>query len=259
VGTNGRKVDAHLEYLALDKYFCVAMPMREYCTIKYGRCLEDLDEDAFNGTRQRLKEEKKEVWEDFARAHSHVEEHASNHEEKVSGEEDQSMVHDEIVNTGMLMGFFTGTDDEGETSCPIYDDYEDDDTSTPCPLLALSYEVHDTDTYDRQVDGTYIEDVYDDEGVLEPIYDENLSFHPTLEAYEEDDDDEGMRIPTYDKGWMFERFPGDMGPSSQEPCVEDNVTHESHHSMVFPSASGDDDDEESTLTDDSTNHLDAFG
>jgi hypothetical protein len=70
--------------------------------------------------------------------------------------------------------------------------------------------------------------------------------------------DEGMRIPTYDEGWMFERLPGDMGPSSQEPCVEDDVTHESHHSMVSPSALGDD-DEESTLTDDGPDHLDAVG
>jgi hypothetical protein len=203
-----------------------------------------------------LKEEKQEVWEELAQAHSHVEEHASSHDEKVSGEEDQAVVHDETVDTGMLMGFVTGTDDEGATSCPTYDDYEDDDTTTPCAPLALSDEVHDTDTYDKQVDGTYIEDAYDDEGVPTPIYDEHSTSHPTLDTYD-DDDDEGTRIPTYDGGWMFERLLGDMGPSSQEPCVEDDVTHESHHSMVSPSASGDD-DEESTLTDDGPDHMDGY-
>jgi hypothetical protein len=40
--------------------------------------------------------------------------------------------------------------------------------------------------------------------------------------------------------------------------VEDDVAHESHHSMVSPSASGDD-DEESTLTDNGLDHLDAVG
>jgi hypothetical protein len=141
-----------------------------------------------------------------------VEEHASNHEENVSGEEDQVVVHDETVDTGMLMGFVIGID-EGATSCPTYDDYEDDDTTTPCAPLPLSDEVHDTNTYDKHVDGTYIEDAYDDEGVLAPIYDEHSTPHPTLEAYEEDDNDEGTRIPTYDEGWMFERSPEDMGPS----------------------------------------------
>jgi hypothetical protein len=104
--------------------------------------------------------------EEFTRAHSHVEEHASSHDEKVSGEEDQAVVYDETVDTSMLMGLVTGTDDEGATSCPTYDDYEDDDTTTPCAPLALSYEVHDTGTYDRQVDGTYAEDAHDDEGIL---------------------------------------------------------------------------------------------
>jgi hypothetical protein len=226
----------YLEYLALGKEFCAGMSLRDYCTIKYGSWPEDLDEDAFNGTKRRLKEEKQEVWEELVQAHSHVEDHASNHDEKVSGEEDQAMVHDE------LMGFFTGIDDEGATSCPTYDDYEDDDT-TPCAPLALSYEAHDTDTYDRQVDGKYTEDAYDDDGVPTPIYDEHSTSHPTLYSYENDDDDQGMRIPTYDGGWMFEGLPWDMGPSSQEPCVEDDVMHESHHSMVSPSALGDDGEE----------------
>jgi hypothetical protein len=79
-----------------------------------------------------LKEEKQKVWEEIAQVHSHVEEHASSHDEKVSGEEDQAEVHDETIDSGILMGFVTGTHDEGETSCPTYDDYEDDDTPTPC-------------------------------------------------------------------------------------------------------------------------------
>jgi hypothetical protein len=201
----GKYMPYYLEYLALGKEFCATMSLRDYCTIKYGSWPEDLDEDSFNGTRRRLKEEKQEVREELARAHSHVEEHASNHDEKVSGEEDQAVVHDETIDTSMLMGFVTGTDDEGAMSCPTYDDYEDDDTTTPCAPLALSYEVHDIDTYDRQVDGTYIEDAYDDEGVLAPIYDEHSTSHPTLDTYDDDDDDdEGTRIPTYDGGWMFE-------------------------------------------------------
>ena len=93
--------------------------------------------------------------------------------------------------------------------------------------------------------------------MLAPIYDEHLVSHPTLDTYEDDDDDEGTRIPTYDGGWMFEGLPGNMG-SSQEPCVEDDVTHESHHNMVSPSALGDD-DEESTLIDDGPDHLDGVG
>jgi hypothetical protein len=195
-----------------------------------------------------LKKENQEVHEELARAHSHVEENASNHDEKVSKEEDQVVVHDETVDTSMLMGFIIGTDDEGEMSCPTYDDYEDDVTTTPCAPLALSYEIHDTNTYDIHVDGTYIEYAYDDKGVLAPIYDDHSTSHPTLDTYDDDgDDDEGMRIPTYDEEWMFERSPRDMGPSSQEPCVEDDVTHESHHNMVSPSASSDD-DEEITLT-----------
>ena len=64
-------------------------------------------------------------------------------------------------------------------------------------------------------------------------------------------------MPTYDEGGVFERSPGDMDPSSQESCVEHDVTHESHHNMVSPSASGDD-DEESTLTDDSPDHMDGY-
>jgi hypothetical protein len=64
-------------------------------------------------------------------------------------------------------------------------------------------------------------------------------------------------LSTYDRGWVFERFPWDMNHSSQESCVEGS-SHESHHSMISPSASGDV-DEGSILTDDSSDHLDAFG
>jgi hypothetical protein len=119
----------------------------------------------------------------------------------------------------------------------------------------VSYEVHDTSTFDRQVDGIHVEDAYDDEGMLAPNYDEHSTSHPTHDTH---DDDEGMMVPTYDRGGVFERSPGDMDPSSQESCVEDDVMHESHHSMVSPSASSDD-DEESTLTDDGPDHLDVVG
>jgi hypothetical protein len=67
-----------------------------------------------------------------------------------------------------------------------------------------------------------------------------------------------MMEPPYDGGGVFVRLSGDMDPSSQESCVEDDVMHESHHSMVSPSALGDD-DEESTLTYDSPDHLDVVG
>jgi hypothetical protein len=96
-----------------------------------------------------------------------VEEHASNHDEK-----DQAVVYDETVDTSMLAGF--GTDDEGATSCSTYDDYDDEDTKAPHAPLTLSYEDHDTNTYERQVDGTYIEDALDDEGVLAPNYEESI-------------------------------------------------------------------------------------
>jgi hypothetical protein len=230
----GKYMPYYREYLALGKEFRAAMSLRDYCTIKYGSWPKDLDEDSFNGTRQKLKEDKQEVQEDLAQAHSHVEEHASSHDVEVSVGEDQAVAYDETVDTSMLVGFVTSTDDEGATSCPTYDDYEDDDTAAPHAPLALSYEVHDTNTYDRQVDGTYVEDAYDDEGVLAPNYDEHSTSHPTYDTH---DDDEGMMVPTYDGGWVFERLPGDMDPSSQEPCMEDDVTHESHHSMVSPSAS----------------------
>jgi hypothetical protein len=127
----------YLEYLALGKEFRAAMSLRDYFTIKYGSWPEDLDEDTFNGTRQRLKEEKQEVWEELAQGHSHVEEHASSHDEKVSEEKDQAVVHDETVDTGMLMGFVTGTDDEGATHCPTYDDYEVDDTTTTLCTISV--------------------------------------------------------------------------------------------------------------------------
>jgi hypothetical protein len=126
-----------------------------------------------------------------AQAHSHVEEHASSHDEEVSTEEDQAMVYDETIGTCMLTG--SVTDDEGAISCPTYVDYEDDDTKAPHATLALSYESHDTSTYDGQVDGTHVEDAYDDEVVLASHYNEHSTAHPT-----------------------YELWPGDMDPFSQE-------------------------------------------
>jgi hypothetical protein len=40
--------------------------------------------------------------------------------------------------------------------------------------------------------------------------------------------------------------------------VEDDITHEPHHSMVSPSASSDD-EKERTLTNDGLDHLNAVG
>jgi hypothetical protein len=189
-----------------------------------------------------------------AQAHSHVEERASIHEE-VSIEEDQTMACDETVDNSMLIGSITSTNDEGETSCPTYVDYEDDDTTTPHAPLAISYEVHDTITFDRHVDGIHVDDAYDDDGMLAPKYDEHSTSHPTHDTH---DDDEGMMVPAYDGG-VFERSLGDMDPSSQESCVEEDIMHESHHSMASPSASSDDEEEENTLTDDGPDHLDVVG
>jgi hypothetical protein len=123
-----------------------------------------------------------------AQAHIHVEEHATSHDEEVCVEEDQAVVYDEVVDTSMLAGFVASTDDEGETSCPTYYDFED----------------HDTNTHVGQIDGTYVEDVYDDEGVLAPNYDDHSTPYPVYDSY----DDEDMMVPTYDGGWVFERPSG---------------------------------------------------
>jgi hypothetical protein len=57
--------------------------------------------------------------------------------------------------------------------------------------------------------------------VLAPNYDDHSTPYPVYDSY----DDEGMMVPTYDGGWVFERFPSrDMDPSSQEPCMEDDIT-----------------------------------
>jgi hypothetical protein len=53
---------------------------------------------------------------------------------------------------------------------------------------------------------------------------------------------------------MFERLLADMGLLHMSH-VWRTMSHESHHSMVSPSASGDD-DEESILIDDGPNHMD---
>jgi hypothetical protein len=99
-------------------------------------------------------------------AHIHVEEHATNHDEEVCVEEDQAMAYDEVVNTRMLAGYVTSTDDEVATSCPTYYDFED----------------HDTSTHVEQIEGTYVEDVYDDEGVLAPNYDDHSTPYPVYDS-----------------------------------------------------------------------------
>jgi hypothetical protein len=65
-------------------------------------------------------------------------------------------------------------------------------------------------------------------------------------------------LPKYDGGWVFERPSGDMDPFVQEPCMENDATHESHRSMVSPSALGDV-DEVKILTNDNSDHLYAIG
>jgi hypothetical protein len=84
----------------------------------------------------------------------------------------------------------------------------------------LSYEAHNTSTHDGQVDGTYGEvsqstdvedstpyfssDAHDDEGVLEPKYDEDSMPYPIYDTY----DDVGMIVPKYDEDWVFEKLLG---------------------------------------------------
>ena len=69
-----------------------------------------------------------------------MEECASSHDE-----EDQAVVYEEIVDTSMLKGSITCSNDDGAMSF----DYEDDDMAAPHAPLAVSYEVHDTNTFDR--------------------------------------------------------------------------------------------------------------
>jgi hypothetical protein len=77
----------------------------------------------------------------------------------------------------------------------------------------VSYNIHDTNTFDKQVDGIHVKDAYNDEGMLAPNSDEHSTSHPTHDTL---DDEEGMMVPTYDGGGVFERSPRDMDPSSQE-------------------------------------------
>jgi hypothetical protein len=186
----------------------------------------------------------------------HVEENTTSHDEEVCVEEDKIVVYDETVDTSMLVGFVVRTYNEGATSCPTYYDFED----------------HNSNTHVRQIDGTYVDDVYDDEGVLAPNYDDHSTPYPIYDSYDDDD----VMVPTYDGGWVFERSSRDMDPFVQEPCVEDtgvatelggdnqpktlfedDVMHECHRSMVSPSALGD--DEGNILTYDNSDHLDAVG
>jgi hypothetical protein len=159
-----------------------------------------------------------------------LEVHTSSQDVEVSIEGEWATVYDEA---SMMAGFITSTKGDGATSCPTYDDFED----------------HDTNANVGQIDCTHVEDAYEDVGVLVPTYDEEATPFPN--SYEE----EGMMLPTYDGGWVFERLPWDMDHSSHETCVEGS-SHESHHSMISPSALGDV-DEGSILTDDISDHLDA--
>jgi hypothetical protein len=61
-------------------------------------------------------------------------------------------------------------------------------------------------------------DAHNDEGVLEPKYDEDSTSYPIYDTY----DDAGIIVPKYDKHWVFEKLSWDMDPSSQEPCMEDD-------------------------------------
>jgi hypothetical protein len=131
-----------------------------------------------------------------------------------------------------------------------YIDYENDGTTTLHAPLAVSHDIHDTSTFDKQIDGINFEDAYVEEGMLAPSYNAHSASHPTHDTHY---DDEGMMIPKYDGGRVPRRSPGDMDHLPHESCVEDDITHESHHSMVSQSASSDD-DEESTLTNDSPNY-----
>jgi hypothetical protein len=63
----------------------------------------------------------------------------------IHDENGQAMVYDGAIDNCMTRSA-TGTNDEGATSCPIHVDYENDGTTTPHAPLAMSYEVHDTNT-----------------------------------------------------------------------------------------------------------------
>jgi hypothetical protein len=84
------------------------------------------------------------------------------------------------------------------------------------PLIMTSRTITPTPMLDN-IDGTYVEDVYDDEGVLAPNYDDHSTPYFVYDSY----DDEDVMVPTYDGGWVFERPSRDMDPSIQEPCMED--------------------------------------
>jgi len=145
---------------------------------------------------------------------------------------------------------------------------EDDNTITSSTPLTLSCEAHNTSAHDGQVDGSYgemsqsgnVEDstsylssnAHDNEGVLEPKYDEVSTPYPIYDTY----DDASIMVPKYDEDWVFEKLSCDIDISSQEPCVEDDKegvdlvdenkseilyqddsSHESHHCMVSYSKS----------------------
>jgi hypothetical protein len=81
------------------------------------------------------------------------------------------MVYDEFIDTSILGGFVASIDDEGATSFPTYYDFED----------------HENETCVGQIDGTYVEDVYDDEGVLAPNYDDHSTPYLVYDSYDDED------------------------------------------------------------------------
>jgi hypothetical protein len=101
----------------------------------------------------------------------------------VSIERERAMVYNE---DSMMEGFITSMKDEGATS---YDDFKDPDINTDV----------------EQIEYTHVEDSCDVEGVLAPNYDHSTPY-PIYDSY----NDMGMMVSTYDRGWVFERFPWAM-------------------------------------------------
>ena len=137
----------------------------------------------------------------MTQAHSHMEEHASFHDEEVCIEEDQyqEVICEEAVDTIMLEDYDTSTHDE-VTYFPTYYDYEDNNTPISSTPSTLTCGAHDTNTCDRQVDGMHVEDAYEDVDVIAPTYDEDATPFPFYDPY----DEEGMMLPIYHRGWVFE-------------------------------------------------------
>jgi len=73
--------------------------------------------------------------------------HVAGHDRDVYIEDDRAVDIDEIFDANVLMEIVTSIE-EGETFCPIDDDYEGDDTTTSCATLALASGAEDTSTND---------------------------------------------------------------------------------------------------------------